>query len=78
MRTFKIRIIQCSMTFWCGPGSGSAPLTTGSGFVSGSGSLTFKTPTKNKYKKVFFAYYFFKVNLHHFSKIKSQEEITKQ
>jgi hypothetical protein len=28
--------------------------------------------------KSFSAYYFFKVHLHHFSKIKSQKEVTKQ
>jgi hypothetical protein len=33
---------------------------------------------KIKLKKVFSAYYFFKVHLHHFSKIKSQKEVTKQ
>jgi hypothetical protein len=37
----------------------------------------FNTPTKNC-KKSFSAYYFLKVHLHHFSKIKSQEEVTKQ
>jgi hypothetical protein len=29
-------------------------------------------------KKSFSAYYFLKVDLHHFSKIKSQKEVTKQ
>ncbi len=29
-------------------------------------------------KKVFSAYYFLKVLLHHFSKVKSQKEVTKQ
>jgi hypothetical protein len=29
-------------------------------------------------KKLFSAYYFLKVHLHHFSKIKSQKEVTKQ
>jgi hypothetical protein len=29
-------------------------------------------------KKSFSAYYFLKVHLHHFSKIKSQKEVTKQ
>jgi hypothetical protein len=38
-------------------------------------SLTFKTPTKNKLKKSFSAaYYFLKINLHHFSKIKSKKK----
>ncbi len=30
------------------------------------------------FKKSFSAYYFLKVHLHHFSKIKSQQEVTKQ
>jgi hypothetical protein len=29
-------------------------------------------------KTIFFAYYFLKVHLHHFSKIKSLKEVTKQ
>jgi hypothetical protein len=39
-----LNLNQCcgSMTFWCGSGSGSAPLT------NGSGSLTFKMPTKKQ------------------------------
>jgi hypothetical protein len=41
-------------------------------------SLTFKTPSKNNLKKSFSPYYFLKVQLHHFSKIKSQKEVTKQ
>jgi hypothetical protein len=36
-------------------------------------SVTFKTSTKNYFK--FFAYYFLKVHLHHFSKIKSRKEV---
>jgi hypothetical protein len=36
----------------------------------------FKMPTKTILKK-FPAYYFLKVLLHHFSKIKSQKEVTK-
>jgi hypothetical protein len=36
--------------------------------------LTFKTPTKN----CFSAYYFLKIHLPHFSKTKSQKEVTKQ
>ncbi len=35
-------------------------------------SVTFKTSTK------FFAYYFLKVHLYHFSKLKSHKEVTKQ
>ncbi len=41
-------------------------------------SITFKTPTKNNLKKSFSAYYFLKVHSHHFSKIKSPKEVTKQ
>jgi hypothetical protein len=40
-------------------------------------SLAFKT-LKKTIKKMFFAYYFLKVHLHNFSKIKSQKEVTKQ
>ncbi len=54
---------------------GSMPLTNGSEFGSGSwirillfSSLTFKMPA------IFSAYYFLKLHLHHFSKIKSQKE----
>jgi hypothetical protein len=41
-------------------------------------SMTFKKPRKNNLKKSVSAYHFFKVLLHHFSKIKSQKEVTKQ
>ena len=34
-------------------------------------------PTKNKFKNFFPAYYFLKVLLHHFSKIKSKKKVTK-
>ncbi len=38
-------------------------------------SLTFKMPAKNLFFSIIFsAYYFLKVHLHHFSKIKSQKE----
>ena len=69
---------------------GSMPLTNRSGFGSGFGSgswirtllfstLTFKMPTKNLFfntifNTIFSAYYFLKLNLHHFTKIKSQKE----
>jgi hypothetical protein len=65
---------------------GSMPLSngSGSGFGSGSGSwirillvssLTFKMPAKNKFfNTIFSAYYFLKLHLHHFSKIKSEKE----
>jgi hypothetical protein len=63
---------------------GSMPLTNGSGSGFGSGSririllfssLTFKMPAKNKFlNTIFSAYYFLKLHLHHFSKIKSQKE----
>jgi hypothetical protein len=41
-------------------------------------SLTFKTPTKNFVFLNVSAYYFLKVHLNHFSKIKSHKEVTKQ
>jgi hypothetical protein len=37
-------------------------------------SLTFKTPTKN-YCQIFSAFYFLKVHLHHFSKVKIHKEV---
>jgi hypothetical protein len=53
------------------------PCGSGSGYGSGSETL-FKTPTKNYFFKCFSAYYFLKVHLHHFSKIKSHKDVTKQ
>jgi hypothetical protein len=41
-------------------------------------SVTFKMPTKKIVLKSFSVYYFLKVLLHHFSKVKSQKEVTKQ
>ncbi len=38
-------------------------------------SLTFKTPTKNNFFPSFSAFYFLKVHLHNFSKIKSHKEV---
>jgi hypothetical protein len=58
---------------------GIMPLTYGSGL--GSGSCYFhhwpsrRQQNTNK-KKTFLAYYLLKVHLHHFSKIKSQKEVT--
>ncbi len=65
---------------------GSTPLTNGSGSGCGSrcgsGSCYFRhwpsgRQHKVNYKKIS-AYYFLKVHLHHFSKIKSPNEVTKQ
>ena len=61
---------------------GSMPLTNGSRFGSGSwirtllfSTLTFKMTAKNLFfNTIFSAYYFLKLILHHFSKIKSQKE----
>ena len=50
----------------------SMPLTNGSG--CGSGSCYFRQWRQRS----FFAYYFLKVHLHHFSKIKSNTEFTEQ
>jgi hypothetical protein len=48
---------------------GSMPLTNGSGFDLQDASK------KNKFlDTIFYAYYFWKLHLHHFSKIKSQKE----
>jgi hypothetical protein len=60
---------------------GSMPPTNGSGF--GSGSFYYhhwpsRCHQKTNLKKSFSAYDFLKVLLHHFSKIKSQKEATKQ
>jgi hypothetical protein len=58
---------------------GSMPLTIGSG--SGSSYFRHKPSrrhTKNNFKKSFSPFYFLKVHLHHFSKMKSQKEVTKQ
>jgi hypothetical protein len=41
-------------------------------------SLTFKTPTKKHFFLSFSPYYSLKVHLHHFNKIKSRKEVTKQ
>ncbi len=41
-------------------------------------SVADKQPTKNKFLKSFFAYYFSKVHLHQSSKIKSQRELKKE
>jgi hypothetical protein len=61
---------------------GSMLLTNGSGFGSGCGSFYFHNSSrcqqKTNLKKSFPAHYFLKVLLHHFSKIKSQKEVTKQ
>jgi hypothetical protein len=62
-------------TFQC---RGSMPLTNGSGSwirILLFSSLTFKMPAKNKFFNIIFsAYYYLKVHLHNFSKIKSQKE----
>ncbi len=56
----------------------SMTLNNGSGSRFGSGSCCFRHwssrwQQKTNFKKSFSAYYFFKVHLHHFSKIKSQK-----
>ncbi len=58
---------------------GSMPLTNGSGSGSGSGSCYFRHWLQDASKKLIFntifsAYFFLKVHLHHFSKIKGQKE----
>ncbi len=57
---------------------GSMPLTNGSKFESGSESCYFhhwpsRRQHKTNLKKCFSAYYFLKIHLHRFSKIKSQK-----
>ncbi len=66
---------QCceSMTFWGGSGSGSADpcLWLMDPDPDPAIFLTFKMPPKNWFfNTIFSAYYFLKVHLHHFSKIK--------
>ncbi len=57
---------------------GFMPLTNGSGSwirILLFSSLTFKMPAKNKFfNTIFSAYYFLKLHLHHFLKIKRQKE----
>ena len=60
---------------------GSVPLTNGSGSGSDTGSCYFPQWPSRLQKKVFqsfFYVYFLKLHLHHFSKIKSHKEVTKQ
>jgi hypothetical protein len=40
--------------------------------------IDLKDANKKLIKKIFSAYYFLKVHLHHFLKIKSRKEVTKQ
>ncbi len=56
---------QCcgSVTFW---------------YRAGSRSCYFRRWPSRRQQKFFFAYYFLKLNLHNFSKIKSHKEVTKQ
>ncbi len=78
---------QCSgsMTFWCGSGSADPCLGLMDPHSDSDpdpdhaiSSLTFKRPTKNIFLYSFSAYYFLKLHLHHFSKIKCPKEVTKQ
>jgi hypothetical protein len=76
-------INQCcgSVKFWYGYGSVSLTngAELGSGFGSGSGSCYFhQWPSRWQLTVIFFAYYFLKLHLHHFSKIKRHKEVTKQ
>ncbi len=70
---------QCSgsMTFWCGSGSGGS----GSADPCLWSCYIHHWPSRRQQKtnkKRFSAYYFLKVHLHHFSKIKSQKEVKNQ
>jgi hypothetical protein len=74
------------MTFWCGSGSGSADPCLGLTDPDPDADpnpaifvIDLKDANKKQLKKKrFSAEYFLKVHLHHFSKIKSQKEVTKQ
>ncbi len=70
---------------------GSMPLITGSESGFGSGSrvrildpapaifvIDLQDANKKPFKKKVSAYYFLKVHLHHFSKVNSPKEVTKQ
>ena len=68
------------MTFWCGSGS-AEPCLWLMDPDFGSGSCYFRhwpsgRQQKNHLKKSFPAYYFLKVQFHHFLKIKSPTEVT--
>ncbi len=68
-----------SMTFWSGSGSADPCLWLMDTY--GSGSCYFRhwhwRHQQKTYKKSSSAYYFLKVHLHHFLKIKSRNEVTK-
>ncbi len=72
---------QCcgSMTFWCGSGSGSADPCL---WLIDPDPAIFVIDLQDANKKLIFksfsAYYFLKVHFHHFSKIKSQNKVTKR
>ncbi len=62
---------------------GSMPMTNGSGAGCGSWSFYFnqwpsRCQQKTNLKKSFSAFYFLKILIHYFSKVKSQKEVTKQ
>ncbi len=65
-----VQFYQCcgSMTFWCGSGSGFCYFR----------HWPSKCQQKINLKKSFSAYYFLKLHVHYFSKIKSQKDVTKQ
>ncbi len=75
-----------SMTFWCGSLPGSAdPCLRLMEPDSDPDPAIFVIDLQDANKKLIFvkklsfsAYYFMKVHLHHFSKIKSPKEVTKQ
>jgi hypothetical protein len=71
------------MTFWGGPGSADPCLRLMDTDLDSYPDLAIffidlQDANKINLKKSFSAYYFLKVHLHHFSKIKSPKEITKQ
>jgi hypothetical protein len=67
-----------SVTFWHGSGSDSADPCLWLTDPDPAMSLTFKAPTKTIICLSFSADYFLKVHLNNFSKIKSDQEVTKQ
>jgi hypothetical protein len=69
------------MTFWCGSGSADPCLLLMDPDPDADPSIfiiDLQDANKKLIKKSFSADYFLKVLLHHFLKVKSQKEVTKQ
>jgi hypothetical protein len=80
-----MRHYQCcgSVTFWYGSGSPTSDKRIRIRLhirlrIMLFSSVTFKMELKNVSFSVFFAHYFLKLHLYHFSRIKIHKEVTKQ